>query len=126
MLIVRKYGGTSVGSAARIAAVAGQVTELAGQGHQVAVVVSAMGDTTDRLLDLAREIAPTPDARELDALLATGEMVSTALLAMALRGDIVACDEGALKQAGAVGWTGDPEGSSGGTLRPWSWRGWPW
>ncbi|TAK54111.1 MAG: aspartate kinase [Gammaproteobacteria bacterium] len=85
MLIVRKYGGTSVGSAARIAAVAGQVTELAGQGHQVAVVVSAMGDTTDRLLDLAREIAPTPDVRELDALLATGEMVSTALLAMALR-----------------------------------------
>lgn len=85
MLIVRKYGGTSVGSVARIDAVARQVAALVQQGDQVAVVVSAMGDTTDRLLDLAREVAPEPDPRELDALLATGEMVSTALLAMALR-----------------------------------------
>ena len=83
-LIVQKYGGTSVGSVARIHAVAAQVHALAKQGHQVAVVVSAMGDSTDRLIELAREVCPEPDAREMDALLATGEMVSTALLAMAL------------------------------------------
>lgn len=85
MLIVRKYGGTSVGSVARIDVVARQLVELAGAGHQLAVVVSAMADTTDRLLDLAREVDATPDPRELDALLATGEMVSAALLALALR-----------------------------------------
>ena len=84
-LIVQKYGGTSVGSVARIHAVAAQIAALAGEGHQVAVVVSAMGDATDRLIELAREVCPDPDARELDALLATGEMVSTALLAMALK-----------------------------------------
>ncbi len=83
-LIVQKYGGTSVGSIARIRAVAAQVQALARAGHQVAVVVSAMGDSTDRLIELARELGPDPDAREMDALLATGEMVSTALLAMAL------------------------------------------
>ena len=84
-LIVQKYGGTSVGSVARIHAVAARVAALAQKGHQLAVVVSAMGDSTDRLIELAREICAEPDARELDALLATGEMVSTALLAMALR-----------------------------------------
>jgi len=83
-LIVQKYGGSSVGSVARIHAVAEQVARLAGQGHQVAVVVSAMGDSTDRLIELAREVCPEPEPREMDALLATGEMVSTALLAMAL------------------------------------------
>ena len=83
-LIVQKYGGTSVGSVARIRAVAAQVAALRAEGHGVAVVVSAMGDSTDRLLDLARELTPEPPARELDALLATGEMVSTALLATAL------------------------------------------
>jgi aspartate kinase len=84
-LIVQKYGGTSVGSVARIHAVAAQVHALAQAGNRVAVVVSAMGDSTDRLIELAREVCPQPDAREMDALLATGEMVSTALLAMALR-----------------------------------------
>jgi aspartate kinase len=84
-LIVQKYGGTSVGSVARIRAVAERVHALAQAGNQVAVVVSAMGDSTDRLIELARELCPDPDAREMDALLATGEMVSTALLAMALR-----------------------------------------
>jgi aspartate kinase len=84
MLIVRKYGGTSVGSVARIHAVAEQIHALRSEGHQVAVVVSAMGDSTDRLIELAREVTADPDARELDALLATGEMVSTSLLAMAL------------------------------------------
>jgi aspartate kinase len=85
MLIVQKYGGTSVGSVARIHAVAAQVQALANEGHRVAVVVSAMGDATDRLIELAREVCADPDPREMDALLATGEMVSTALLAMALR-----------------------------------------
>jgi aspartate kinase len=85
MLIVQKYGGSSVGSVARIHAVAAQVHALAKAGHRVAVVVSAMGDSTDRLIELAREVCESPDAREMDALLATGEMVSTALLAMALR-----------------------------------------
>jgi len=85
MLIVQKYGGTSVGSVARIHAVAAQVHALTKQGHQVAVVVSAMGDSTDRLIELAREVCDAPDPRELDALLATGEMVSTALLAIALK-----------------------------------------
>jgi len=84
-LIVQKYGGTSVGSVARIHAVASKVHALARDGHRVAVVVSAMGDSTDRLIELAREVCGEPDARELDALLATGEMVSTTLLAMALR-----------------------------------------
>ena len=84
-LIVQKYGGTSVGSVARIHAVAERIAKLAGEGQQVAVVVSAMGDTTDRLVELAREVSPNPDPREMDALLATGEMISTALLAMALR-----------------------------------------
>jgi aspartate kinase len=84
-LLVQKYGGTSVGSVARIHAVAARVHALSREGHRVAVVVSAMGDSTDRLIELAREVCPDPDARELDALLATGEMVSTALLAMALR-----------------------------------------
>jgi aspartate kinase len=84
MLIVQKYGGTSVGSVARIHAVAAQVQALQSAGHQVAVVVSAMGDSTDRLIELAREVCPAPEPREMDALMATGEMVSTALLAMAL------------------------------------------
>ncbi len=84
-VLVQKYGGSSVGSVARIHAVASQVHALAKQGHQVAVVVSAMGDSTDRLIELAREVCPEPDARELDALLATGEMVSTTLLAIALK-----------------------------------------
>ncbi len=84
MRIVQKYGGTSVGSVARIHAVAEKVVTLRQAGQEVAVVVSAMGDSTDRLVELAREVCPQPDARELDALLATGEMVSTALLAMAL------------------------------------------
>ncbi len=67
-LIVQKYGGTSVGSVARIRAVAGQVHALVRAGNQVAVVVSAMGDSTDRLIELARELCPDPDAREMDVI----------------------------------------------------------
>lgn len=84
MRIVQKYGGTSVGSVELIRRVAARVHALCNAGHEVAVVVSAMGDSTDRLLDHAKEITADPDRRELDQLLATGEQVSIALLAIAL------------------------------------------
>lgn len=83
--MVQKYGGTSVGSVERIEAVADRVARARREGHEVAVVVSAMGHTTDELLALAKAITAEPDARELDALLSTGEQVSAALLAMALQ-----------------------------------------
>ena len=83
-LIVQKYGGTSVGSPELIRRVAARIARLRVRGVDVAVVVSAMGDHTDRLVDLARETSPRPEAREMDALLASGEQVSVALLAMAL------------------------------------------
>lgn len=84
-LIVQKYGGTSVATTEKIAAIARKIVAAKREGHDVVVVVSAMGHTTDRLLDLAREVAEDPCRRELDALLSTGEMVSAALLAMAIR-----------------------------------------
>ena len=83
-VVVQKYGGTSVGSIERIHAVAARVQRARQEGHQVVVVVSAMAGETDRLLRLAREVSATPLAREVDTLLATGEMVSIALVAMAL------------------------------------------
>ncbi len=79
-----KFGGTSVGDLDRIRKVAGRVEQAVHAGEKVVVVVSAMGRTTDRLLGMAREIAHRPSRRELDALLATGEQQTTALLAMAL------------------------------------------
>ncbi len=84
-LIVQKYGGTSVGTPARIKAVAERVTATRAAGNDVIVVVSAMAGETNRLLALAGEISKQPDARETDVLLATGEQVSVALLAMALQ-----------------------------------------
>ena len=83
-LVVRKYGGTSVGDAERIRRAARGVEATVAGGHEVVVVVSAMGDTTDELIALARRVAREPDGRELDHLLATGEQVSASLLAMAL------------------------------------------
>jgi aspartate kinase len=83
-LWVQKYGGSSVGDADKIRGVARRVVETAKAGHRVVVVVSAMGKTTDGLIRLAHEITPTPSARELDMLLATGEQVSIAVLAMAI------------------------------------------
>jgi aspartate kinase len=83
-LIVQKYGGTSVGSIELIQRVAEKVAAVRARGDRVAVVVSAMGDHTDRLVDLAAGIAREPNAREMDVLLSTGEQVSIALLAMAL------------------------------------------
>lgn len=84
-LIVQKFGGTSVGSLDLIQRVAHRVHAAHHDGTQIVVVVSAMGDSTDRLVDLARGICPEPDAREMDVLLATGEQVSIALLCIALR-----------------------------------------
>jgi aspartate kinase len=83
-LIVQKYGGTSVGSIERIEAVADRVAKHHAAGDQLIVVVSAMSGETNRLLGLADEISSTPDPRELDMLVSTGEQVSMALLAMAL------------------------------------------
>ena len=83
-LIVQKYGGTSVGSVERISAVAERVKACRDRGDQVVVVVSAMSGETDRLIRLAKEIQERPSAREMDVLLATGEQVTIALLAMAL------------------------------------------
>jgi len=85
MLIVQKYGGTSVGSAERIKEVAKRVAATRDAGHQVAVVVSAMSGETNRLLGLAKQIAAQPDERESDVLVSTGEQVTVALLAMALK-----------------------------------------
>jgi aspartate kinase len=83
-LIVQKYGGTSVGSPERIRSVARRVARWRSQGHQLVVVVSAMAGETNRLIALAREIQAQPDPRELDVMVATGEQVTIALLAMAL------------------------------------------
>ena len=83
-LIVQKFGGTSVGSAERIGAIADSVIKTRQQGHDVVVVVSAMSGETDRLLGLAKAIADRPQPRELDVLLSTGEQVTIALTAMAL------------------------------------------
>ncbi|MFI0546423.1 MAG: aspartate kinase, partial [Brachymonas sp.] len=91
MLIVHKYGGTSMGSTERIANVAKRVAKWARAGHQMVVVPSAMSGETNRLLGLAKELAPAkPSAsyyRELDALAATGEQVSVGLLAIALQAE---------------------------------------
>ena len=83
-LIVQKYGGTSVGSTERIRNVARRVARFRREGHQVAVVVSAMAGETNRLLALARELSATPSPRELDVIAATGEQVTIGLLAIAL------------------------------------------
>jgi aspartate kinase len=83
-VIVQKYGGTSVGDADRIRAVARRIVRTKEQGNDVVVVVSAMGDTTDDLLAMAREIAVSPNPRELDMLLTAGERISMSLLGIAL------------------------------------------
>lgn len=83
-LIVQKYGGTSVKDAERIFNVANRVVEYYDQGHSMVVVVSAQGDTTDELIEKAKEINEKPSNREMDVLLSTGEQISIALLAMAI------------------------------------------
>ena len=84
-LIVQKYGGSSIADAGRIRSVAERIVAARGRGDDIVVVVSAMGDTTDLLMELANQVCDQPDERELDLLLSTGETVSGALLAMALR-----------------------------------------
>ena len=83
-VVVQKYGGTSVADATRIGNVARRIVATFEQGHSVCAVVSARGDTTDELVELAREITPDPPEREMDMLLSAGERISCALLAMAI------------------------------------------
>jgi aspartate kinase len=83
-LVVQKYGGSSVQDAERVKRVAERIVATHKAGHDVVVVVSAMGDTTDELIDLAQQVTPLPPARELDMLLTAGERISMALLAMAV------------------------------------------
>ena len=85
MLIVQKYGGSSLADADKIRNVAQRIARGKDAGNSVVAVVSAMGDTTDDLIDLANEVSDRPDAREMDVLLSTGELVSCTLMAMALR-----------------------------------------
>ena len=84
-VIVQKYGGSSVADVQKLRAVAARVMRTRAQGHDVVVVVSAMGDTTDELLALARQVSANPDRRELDMLLSAGERISMALLSMSIR-----------------------------------------
>ncbi len=84
VLVVQKYGGSSVADAERIRRVAERIVRTKKQGNDVVVVVSAMGDTTDGLMDLAQQVCPVPPPRELDMLLTAGERISNALVAMAI------------------------------------------
>ena len=84
-LLVQKYGGSSLGDAEAVRRVAERIADAQDRGNQVVAVVSAMGDTTDELIELARQVSETPEPRELDVLLSTGELVSCTLVAMALR-----------------------------------------
>src|SRR5688572_7454797 len=95
-IVVQKYGGSSVADAEKIRAVAERVMRTKHAGHDVVVVVSAMGDTTDDLLALAKKVSRNPDRRELDMLLSAGERISMALLSMAIRelgGDAIRSEE---------------------------------
>ncbi|MGH3990686.1 MAG: aspartate kinase, partial [Pseudonocardiaceae bacterium] len=83
-LVVQKYGGSSVDNAERIKKVAERIVETRNAGNEVVVVVSAMGDTSDELLELASQVSPEPHQRELDMLLTAGERISNALVAMAV------------------------------------------
>jgi aspartate kinase len=84
-LIVQKYGGSSVANVQRILNVARRITNYKKKGYNLVVVVSALGDTTDELIELANKISPEPSEREMDMLLSTGEQISVALLAMAIQ-----------------------------------------
>src|SRR4051794_9122209 len=83
-LVVQKFGGTSVGTPERILAVADRIARTQAQGHQIVVVVSAMGQSTDELIGLAHSVSKNPPHREMDMLLTVGERISMALLSMAL------------------------------------------
>src|SRR5258707_12542785 len=83
-IIVQKYGGVCLETPAKIRAVARSLAELHGRGYRVVVIVSAMGKTTDQLIQMAYQVSPTPNRRELDMLLTTGERISMSLMSMAL------------------------------------------
>lgn len=100
MLIVKKYGGSSVATPEKIIKIAKHLHDLKKQGHKLIVIVSAMGDTTDHLVDLSRQITNTPIQREMDMLLSSGERVSMALMSMALNS--LGCD--------AISFTGSQSG----------------
>ncbi len=87
VLIVQKYGGTSVGSVDRIKNVARRCLATQRQGHKVAVIVSAMSGETNRLLGLANQVSPEPNERELDVIASTGEQVTVGLLALAIQAE---------------------------------------
>ena len=101
-VIVQKYGGSSVSDAAAIKRVAKRVTEAKKAGNDMVVVVSAMGDTTDELVDLANAISPKPPLREMDILLTAGERISMALLAMAIANLGVEAQAFTGQQAGVI------------------------
>src|ERR1700690_191076 len=84
MLIVKKYGGSSVSTPEKILTIARGLKALSDQGHKLIVIVSAMGDTTDDLISLSQRITHTPVQREMDMLLSSGERIAMALLAIAL------------------------------------------
>ena len=84
-VVVQKYGGSSVADVSRLRQVADRIMRTRQQGHDVVVVVSAMGDTTDELLAMAKQVSPNPERRELDMLLTAGERISMALLSIAIR-----------------------------------------
>jgi aspartate kinase len=109
-LIVQKYGGSSVADAASIKRVAKRITECKRAGHDVVVVVSAMGDTTDELIDLANEVSPMPPSREMDILLTAGERISMSLLAMAIANLGVEAQSFTGQQAGVI--TDDAHGKA--------------
>jgi len=101
-LIVQKFGGSSVADAESIKRVAKRIVQTRKAGNDVVVAVSAMGDTTDELLDLAAEVTPMPGGRELDMLLTAGERISMALLAMAIRSQGVEARSYTGSQAGMI------------------------
>lgn len=100
--VVQKFGGTSVSGPGRLKAVARRVASAAADGHPVCVVVSAMGDTTDELIKLAREVNPDPPEREMDMLLTAGERISGALLCMALEAEGIPAVSFTGSQAGVI------------------------
>jgi len=101
-LVVQKYGGSSVADAEGIKRVARRIVATRKAGDQVVVVVSAMGDTTDELIDLASQVSPHPPGRELDMLLTAGERISMALLAMAIAGEGMEARSFTGSQAGVI------------------------
>ncbi|WP_152352477.1 aspartate kinase [Brachybacterium subflavum] len=101
-LVVQKFGGSSVADAASVIRVASRIAQYAKADHEVVVVVSAMGDTTDELIDLAEQVTPNPPPRELDMLLTAGERISMAVLSMALNNSGVAARAYTGSQAGVI------------------------